>query len=382
VRESGRAKGSAALAAGWLALAAVSVPAAALEAGRPVVVGYVFPRDGPLRQGEIAARKLTHVNYAFVEIRGGRVVEGGPDEAADLALLTALRKDAPGLRVLASVGGWLGSKGFSALARSAAGRARFAASAVEFLRRHDLDGLDVDWEYPGQPGAGNPHGPQDRASFTALLAELRAALDRDGQARGRPLLLTIAAAASAEYLEKTEMAKAQASLDLVNLMTYDFLIPEGGDKAGHHANLRAHPRDPEARSAEGVVRAYLAAGVPAAKLVLGVPFYGRAWAGLDSPQDLYGRGRPVPGFDASYGALAKIIGKAGWVRGWDAAAQAPYLWNAGRHTFVTYDDPESLRLKCRYVRAQGLAGVMFWEYHADPTGALLDALEAGLRADP
>ena len=67
------------------------------------------------------------------------------------------------------------------------------------------------------------------------------------------------------------------------------------------------------------------------------------------------------------------------MRRWDYLAQAPFLWNAERRIFITYDDPESLRLKARYVRDHGLAGAMFWEYYADPTGALLDVLFEGLR---
>lgn len=368
--------------AAWLGLSAAGAHAAGPSPARPVIVGYVFPHDGPLQAGAIAGAKLTHVNYAFALLRDGRVVEGGSDDAANLRVLTAARRDAPGLRVLVSVGGWLGSKGFSAAARTPAARARLVASAVEFVRRHDLDGLDIDWEYPGLPGAGNPHGPGDRAAFSALLADLRSAFDRDGKERGRTLLLTIAAGASAEYLAQTDMARAQASLDLVNLMTYDFRVAESGDKAGHHANLRVAPADPQAVSAEGVVKAFLAAGVPAGKLVLGVPFYGRAWTGLDSLADLYRKGRAARGLDTSYGGLSKMVGRDGWERGWDEAAQAPYLWNAARHTFVTYEDPESLGRKCRFVREQGLAGVMFWEYHADPAGALLDALGEGLRAEP
>jgi chitinase len=73
-----------------------------------------------------------------------------------------------------------------------------------------------------------------------------------------------------------------------------------------------------------------------------------------------------------------LPGHDGWVRGWDEAAQAPYLLNKARQLFVSYDDPESLRLKCRFVLDHGLAGIMFWEYHADPTGALLDTLATGL----
>jgi chitinase len=344
------------------------------------IVGYVFAPDEAIRPDQIAAEKLTHVNYAFVELRGGRLVAGGEHDAANLAVLTGLRRTHPRLRVLVSVGGWTGSKGFSEMARTAAGRARFAESATEFVRLHDLDGLDVDWEYPGQPGAGNPHRPGDREAFNLLLADLRAALDRDGSRRGRALLLTIAAGASAEYLAHTEMANAQASLDLVNLMTYDFCVAEAGDKAGHHANLRESPADPGGHSVDKAVRLFLEAGVPAAKLVLGVPFYGRAWTGVEAKAGLYRQGRPVGArFDASYGNLATLAGRDGWVREWDETAQAPSLWNAGRRIFVSYEDPESLRLKCRYVRERGLAGVMFWESHADPKGALLDVLFGELR---
>ncbi len=355
--------------------------AAVRAAPERVIAGYVLAREGAIRPDEIAAGKLTHVNYAFVDVRNGRLTEHAPPDAASLAALTGLRKQSPRLRVLVSVGGWEGSRPFSQLARSAASRARFVASALAFLRRHDLDGLDVDWEYPGLPGNDNPHGPADREAFTALLADLRAGFDRDGAARGRKLLLTIAAGAFPEYLEHVDLARVQASLDLVHLMAYDFRVPEGGDEAGHHANLRAHPADPRQLSAERTVREFLAAGVPKEKLVLGVPFYGRAWRGVRTKTEgLYHEGRPVPGFDATYGALAKLVGTDGWVRGWDEAAQAPYLWNAARKTFVSYEDPESLRLKCRFVREQGLAGVMFWEYHSDPTGALLDALVEGLRS--
>ncbi len=78
----------------------------------------------------------------------------------------------------------------------------FIASAVEFVRRHDLDGFDVDWEYPGLRGNGNVHRPEDQANVTALMAELRTALD--GATRNRRLLLTFAAGASTAFLEHTE----------------------------------------------------------------------------------------------------------------------------------------------------------------------------------
>ena len=303
-------------------------PPAIAEAPRPAVIAYVFPRDRVLESSEIRGDKLTHVNFAFANVVGGRVVEGSPRDAENLRVLTGLRRDHPHLRILVSVGGWTWSKGFSDAALTAKSRRVFVASAVDFVRRHDLDGFDVDWEYPGLPGDGNPHRPEDKENFTALMTDLRAALDREGARRGRPLLLTFAAGASGEFLAHTEMAKVQAVVDFVNLMTYDFRVANPGSPAGHHANLFPSPADPRSHSADGAVRDFLAAGVPASKLVLGVPFYGRAWEGVSSPEGLYREGRPPSQrIDSSHSSLAALVGREGWTREWDAAAQAPLLWN-------------------------------------------------------
>jgi chitinase len=130
------------------------------------------------------------------------------------------------------------------------------------------------------------------------------------------------------------------------------------------------------------VREFLAAGVPAVKLVVGVPFYGRGWRDVQPATDgLYQPGVAVEGMNLSYGQLADaVIGRAGFSRRWDAKAQAPFLWNANQRIFISYDDPESLRLKASYVRAKGLGGVMFWQYDEDPSGALLNALHTSLNA--
>lgn len=261
---------------------------------------------------------------------------------------------------------------------------RFVARTVAFVKRHDLDGFDVDWEYPGLPGDGNPHGPQDKANFTRLMAELRVALDRDAKTRGRTVLLTMAAGAFPGFLEHTEMGEVAKSVDFVNLMTYDFRVED--PVAGHHANLYPHPADDKKSSADGAVRDFLAAGVPADQLVLGVPFYGRAWlntGGDPGARGLYQPGaRPAERFETDYARLAaERIDRNGFGRHWDPVARAPYLWSPERRVFVSYEDPESLRVKSRFVREQRLAGVMFWEYFADqPGGVLLATLFDELRA--
>ena len=152
-------------------------------------------------------------------------------------------------------------------------------------------------------------------------------------------------------------------------------------EAGHHANLFPNPRDPRNVSADRSVREFLAAGVPPAKLVLGVPFYGRTWGDVKAENDgLFQPGKaPREHIETHYANLAAIVDREGFARHWDAEAQAPFLWNSERRIFISYEDPESLRAKSRYVLDHHLGGAMFWEYYADPTGALLGTLSTELR---
>lgn len=355
-------------------------PAPAPPEGGRVVIGYVFPQEQVIDPSSIAANRLTHLNYAFANVKDGEVVEGFAHDAENLRVLTGLRRAHPKLKVLASVGGWTWSGGFSDAALTPESRRRFAASAVRYLRAHDLDGIDIDWEYPGLPGYGNTHRPEDRENFTALMAELRRALDEAGSREGRHYLLTFAAGAFPEFLAHVEMGKVQAQVDDVNLMAYDFREAGGDPEAGPHAALYRDPRDPQALSGDAAVREFLAAGVPRGKLVLGVPFYGRAWGGVGTPDAglFQPGGRPAERLDTSYTALSAIVDRDGFVRHWDAWAEAPFLWNPEKRLFVSYDDPQSLAIKCRYVREHGLAGAMFWQYTSDATGALLETLAKGL----
>jgi GH18 family chitinase len=355
-------------------------------AGGPVIIGYVFAKDDVIDPASIAADKLTHVNYAFANIKDGRVVEGFAHDALNYKVLTGLRKVNPKLQVLVSVGGWTWSGGFSDAALTAESRARFVASAVDFVQRHDLDGFDVDWEYPGLPGNGNVNRPEDKQSFTSLMSELRAALDKAGAAAGRHYWLTFAAGANVpEFLRVTEMEKLQKVVDFVNMMTYDFTSSDEDARALHHSNLYTHPDDDKQLSCDRAVREYLAAGVPAKKLVLGVPFYGKAWGGVPPENGglLQPGGKPLEKLDTSYGTLAsELIGRNGWTRFWDTRAQAPYLYHPEKRIFITYDDPESLRIKSHYILEHHLAGAMFWQYYSDSTGALLTTLHQELRAAP
>ena len=358
---------------------------AASRPSPPVVIGYVYGTGRVLDAAPIAASKLTHINYAFANVKDGLVVEGAPGDADNLRRLRELRVAHPTLRVLVSIGGWTWSKGFSAAALTDASRHAFATSAIALVRRYDLDGLDIDWEYPGLEGDHNPYRPDDGAHFVQLTKTLRRALDKEGRSRGRHLLLTCAAGAFPDALAHSGLDQAWTSLDYVNLMTYDFRVQEVDRVTGHHANLYLNPADTQTLSGDGAVTAFKAASIPLNRLVLGMPFYGRAWAEVPDVADgLFQTGlAPSTRLDLSPpGVDALLASGEGWVRKWDAAAQAPYLWNPTKHIFASIEDEESAMLKGKYVRERGLAGVMFWEYRSDPSGRLLDAVNRGLGRTP
>jgi chitinase len=372
----------------WLLLIALSLLSAAnLKASSAphrtsVVVAYVFPQDSLILPGEISARKLTRINYAFANLQGGRIVSGFTHDDQNLAALVVLKQENPALTVLVSVGGWLWSGNFSDMALSRQSRGIFIESAVDFLTRHQLDGLDIDWEYPGMAGAESHFRPEDKQNYTLLLKELRARFDREEKTLHRRLYLTIATGASQEFIAHTEMEKVQKYVDSVNLMAYDYYEPSSDAVTGNHAPLFSDPADPKKASADASLHEYEQAGVPADKIVLGVPFYGHIWGTVpDENHGLFQPGKPVPNASAQYGDIAGML-RSGYTRYWDSASSVPFLYNPESKMFVSYEDPEALALKCKYAIAHGLKGIMFWDYEADPTGALLNAINAGINGKP
>jgi chitinase len=304
------------------------------------------------------------------------MVAENPADAGNLATLIALKQENPSLEVLISVGGWLWSGNFSDAALTAESRSRFIASVAAFVKQYNLDGLDIDWEYPGQIGAGNRFRPEDERNYTLLLAGIRKRFNSEERTRGRHLLLTIAAGASDDFLEHTDMRQAARAVDTVNLMAYDYYEPGEEGVTGNHAPLYTDPADPKHISADTSVRHFEHAGVPARKIVLGVPFYGHIWGHVaPTNQGLFQAGTPVPNTFARYRDIVGSMVNEGFTRYWDASASVPYLYNAQKEEFVSYEDPESLALKCAYVQRMHLGGVMFWEYGADASGALLDTID-------
>jgi chitinase len=371
-------------------------------AGGERIVGYftawsVYGRD--YHVPDIPADSLTHVNYAFANISAeGTCALGDPYADIDkfypgdswdagalrgsFHQLTLLKAAHPHLRTLISVGGWTWSGRFSDVAATPAARQTFASSCVDFMVRYGFDGIDIDWEYPVGGGLeGNTTRPEDRANYTLLLSELRARLDQRGAEDGTHYLLTIAAPAGPSTMPHIDMVGIAGAVDWINLMTYDF---HGGWSAltGFNAPLYPSPTDPDDQrlNADSAVQAYLDAGVPAGQLVLGVPFYGRGWAGVGATNA--GRFQPHAGtppgtwepgsFD--YQDLVQNY-LPSYQRHVDPDARVPWLYSPTSQVMISYDDPESLAAKAAYAAGRGLGGVMFWELSCDDDqGSLIRAL--------
>jgi len=224
--------------------------------------------------------------------------------------------------------------------------------------------------------------PEDRENCTALLAEARAALDKAGAQDGKRYLLTMATQAADVWLQHTEMEQAQAPLDFVNLMAYDQFEATSSPITGHHAPLFTSPANPKNDSAATSISHYIAAGVPAAKIVLGVPFYGHAWGEVGPAADgLYQPGKqPASHVYTSFDEIEKNMdGRNGFTRYWDDISKAPFLYNPQTRLWVSYEDEQSIRAKTKYVVDRGLGGIMFWQYTEDSGGRLLNAINQGLR---
>ena len=382
-----------------LALMVFDSAALARQSDEKRVVGY-FAGWGEASAADIRADLLTHVIYAFGRIRDGRCIL--TDEPAATAPANAgattqripepvrkvlsLKERNPRLKTLVSLGGWGGSAPFSDLAMTEESRRTFARSCAAAAHEFGFDGIDIDWEYPG--GGGMAKGrPQDTRNFTLLLAEIRRQLDEQGAADGKRYLLTIATPASPEKFGHIELDKVSPLVDFINLMTYDF---SGGwsPVTSFNAQLFAADANESSLSVDSSVRGYLAVGVPKEKLVVGVPFYGRAFGGVDAAGDgLFQKHdrkapRPPSGDEWTYRNLVggNLLDGKTFARHWHDKAMVPWLYDPRSHIMVTYDDPQSILKKAQYARDNGLGGVMIWELSQDDAdSSLLRAVNEGLK---
>jgi chitinase len=426
------------------------------ETVAPRVIAY-FPEWGVYQQPYYvrsmidsgAADRITHVNYAFgvpgpdpvtgeitcqlddpyaayQQVYLGLLEDDSNDSVDDegdspgqalrghFNQLKKLKDAYPDIKILVSLGGWLGSVFFSDAALSAQSRAAFVSSCIDLFILGDLpeaggaggvgvaagifDGIDIDWEYPVAGGAsGTHHNKDDAANLSLLFQEFRDQFDAivwPTLEEERELLLTMAGPASDYRGQNYNIGQDQAILDYVQIMTYDF-HGTWERKTGHLTNPCTSILDPASEtwrlSLDKSVKLYRDQyGVPAVKIVPGATFYGVGWKRVKEGANygLYGRagGAATGVYEDGYDYYRDLpLSDPDYTEHWDDLAKAAWLYNPTTDIFWTYDNPESLALKADYVRFFNLGGLMFWEVSGDDDdGTLIKALYDGLQstADP
>ncbi|MBQ8744741.1 MAG: glycoside hydrolase family 18 [Rikenellaceae bacterium] len=294
---------------------------------------------------------MTHINYAFAElyvkdgVYKGFKLQGNEDRFRQVV---ALKKKNPNLKISLSFSHTVTNEdnsqggGFSALAKSDEYRKAFAKDCRDFCSKWGIDGIDIDWEFPGLSWSGHACDPSvDVENHVLLMKQLRETL-------GTRYLLTYAGYVknvieTDEGRKYIDIAAVDPYVDFVNVMTYDM------DSAPSHQSAL---RDKSAYvDCERAIKAYTDAGVAASKLVLGIPFYGRI------------------SFDKSPGAidynkiilLDKITYK---IDNWDSDANVPYVTYKGTY-YCGYDNEKSIAIKGDWIRSLGMKGMMYWDYNAD-----------------
>jgi chitinase len=327
----------------------------------------------------IHAEDLTHISYAFANISSDLKVTMG-DPAADpvnFAKLRELKKVNPHIRTLISVGGWTWSDKFSDAALTEESRAGFAQSAVRFIVENGFDGIDIDWEYPVGGGmAANTVRPEDKTNFTKLMARLREKLDEQGDLDGTHYLLSFAGAAGTFFAENTELPELAKYSDFALIMTYDM----HGAWPNSFTDLNSPLFSPSEYSPQykwscgDAVRLWESKGFPKDKILMGVPFYGVRFNGVQNGSNgLYGSftsGSSIP-YDK---IRSGFLGSSGYQRYLHEDARVPWLFNGS--TFISYDDEQSVREKASFIAESGIRGAGVWELSQNKDGTLLKALDS------
>ncbi|XP_046446089.1 probable chitinase 2 [Daphnia pulex] len=354
-----------------------------------VVVCYVAgwsayrPNNGAFTVENIDPMLCTHIIYAFAGLDNAThsiqtldpfldTEDGGG--RAQYKKVMGFKQKQPKLKVTIAIGGWNeGSGKYSNMAETPANRKAFIDSVLTFIKKHGFDGLDMDWEYPGSRVGSRPI---DRENFALLLKEMRAEFDKTG------LILTAAIGAAPQTINRAyDVPAINQHLHFIHIMAYDY-HGSWDFQIGHNAPLRLPVNssmiEPELRlSVDDTITYLLKLGASPAKLVVGVPFYGRTFTLVDKNLRQIGSASNGTGFPGPYTREDGFLGyneickeltaknQEGdkWVEQWDEIAQVPYMYNGER--WVSYDNQQSVAIKARYAFNQGLAGLMIWAIDND-----------------
>lgn len=322
-------------------------------------------------------RCFTHVNVGHGRFVNKAAGDGGI-EIADPELLckfVACKQEYPELKVKLMIGGWgKNADGFSMMARDESKRKLFVDECVRLCNEYNLDGVDIDWEYPTYAAKDNGYvngaSPEDWTNFITLLKELRQAMPDK--------ILSYAASDSGKY---TDNKNALAYVDYINVMTYSM-----GNPPYHNSPLYKSPIAKNRSCAECIDEIFhFQQGIPYDRMNFGVAFYGHGDGSTGSAKAVYPS-------TVNYGMLNDILFrntcKGSDVSGknyryWDNVAKVPYLGDALGTMYASYEDIESLNCKVEFILSRQMLGAMAWEYREDDAkGTLRHALRNAMNGNP
>lgn len=344
-------------------------PQAETTPASPKIIAYYMGDGADLQRYNIS--QLTHIIYSFLHLDGNQLSFDSAKDKQALQRLVALKKQYPNLKVMLSLGGWGGCETCSDIFNSAENRKAFAQSTLAIVEEYQADGIDLDWEYPTIPGfPGHKYAAYDRANFTALIQELRAAF-------GSRYELSFAAGGFDSFLETAvDWDAIMPLLDNVNLMTYD-IVNGATPHTGHHTALYSTPQQKD--STDNAVQFLLRKGVAPGKIIIGTAFYARVWEQVNATnKGLYQPGVHIDGADYKE-FTTRFTPADGYIYAWDDIAKAPSFYSLSKKIFATFDDKRSLAEKARYVQQHKLGGMMFWQLpHDTDKDGLLDTIYKNL----
>ncbi len=285
--------------------------------------------------------------------------------------LRKLKAQYPNVKIIISLGGWTWSKYFSAAASTPVSRDRLASSCVNLFLlgrgKGVFDGIDIDWEFPGGGGMdGNAVSPMDKTNFVLLLQNFKRRLPSGS-------LLTIAVGAGPDKIGNLQVNAISEVVDWINVMSYDY---HGSWNArgptAHQSNMFADGADPYRNTiafkynTKEAVSSLIAAGATREKVVVGVPFYARGWAGVSKgtsqwPGLYQPAARPVTGESIPFKNVAAQPGKVYL----HTPTYQSYKYDEASGTFWTYDSAETMRYKMQWIKQERLGGVFAWSVDGD-----------------
>ncbi|XP_008570097.1 PREDICTED: chitinase-3-like protein 2 [Galeopterus variegatus] len=309
----------------------------------------------------------SHLIYSFASISNNRVVIKDKNDMMLYQTINNLKTKNPKLKILLSIGGYLfGSKGFHPMVDSSSSRLEFINSVILFLKTHNFDGLDVSWIYPDQ---------KDNTHFAMLIHELAEAFQKNlVKSTQESLLLTAGVSAGRQMIDNSYQIKRLAEeLDFINLLSFDFHGSwEKPLVTGHNSPLRKGQLDRGTSSyynVEYAVGYWIRKGMPAEKVVMGIPMYGRSFTlasaetAVGAPASGPGAAGPItasPGFLAYY-EICQFLQGAKITRLQDQ--QVPYAVKGNQ--WVGYDDVESIETKVQFLKTLNLGGAVIWSIDMD-----------------